>query len=134
MCGVALIHQFYTNHVSTNEFEDLQIEACNNVPGMVGISHIYNNVGIAFLYNGFADQAIEFFNKGLDYARHPNRIVQSLALLTNRLIAESYSYQHIDESKFYTIMRQIMDGMGKKKLPFIAADYALNLVSVAYHQ
>jgi len=129
-----LIEQFYTEHVFPEEFKDLQIEAVNNVPGMVGLSHIYNNVGLAYLYCGQATEAIDFFNHGLDYARSQDRIVQKLALESNKIIAESYSFVTIEEKRIRSLLRQIFDSMGTKKLPFLTADYVLNILAVAYQQ
>ncbi|MDR2942625.1 MAG: hypothetical protein LBV17_08560 [Treponema sp.] len=129
-----LVEQFYTDHVYPEEFKDLQIEAVNNVPGMVGLSHIYNNVGIAYLYCGQATEAVNFFNHGLDYAKNHDRIVQKLALESNKMIAESYSYNTVEEKRIRSLMRQIFDSMGIKKLPFLTADYVLNILAVAYQQ
>lgn len=129
-----LIEQFYTNHVRPEEFREMQLEAVNNVPGMVGLSHIYNNVGVAYLYSGHVLTAIDFFNKGMEYAKNQSRIVQYLALETNKMIAESYSYSPIDENRIRCLMRRLFDSMGKNRLPFLAADYALNMVAVAYKQ
>jgi hypothetical protein len=129
-----LIEQFYTDHVSPEEFKDLQTEAVNNVPGMVGLSHIYNNVGVAYLYCGQAAEAVNFFDHGLDYAKNQDRIVQKMALESNKMIAESYSFNTIEEKRIRFLMRQIFDGMGTKKLPFLTAGYVLNILAVAYRQ
>lgn len=129
-----LIEQFYTDYVKPEEFRELQLEAVNNVPGMVGLSHIFNNVGVAYLYCGHPETAIEFFDKGLEYARHQDRIVQNLALESNKLIAEKYSFCQIEEKRIWLLMRRIFDGMGLYRLPFLTADYALNILSVAYHE
>lgn len=94
-----LIEQFYSDSVSTEEFKDMSVEAINNVPGMVGLTHIFNNVGVAYLYCGRPTEAIEIFNRGLEYAKYQNRIVQKLALESNKLIAESYSFQTIEDRK-----------------------------------
>ncbi len=129
-----LIEQFYSEKVSIEQFREMSIEAINNVPGMVGLSHIFNNVGVAYLYCGLSDEAIEIFNKGLEYARFQNRTVQKLALESNKLIAECYSFCNIDENRIRFLVRQIFDGMGTNKLPFLSADYLLNILSVAYHK
>lgn len=129
-----LVEQFYTDYVRTDEFKDMQVEAINNVPGMVGLSHIYNNVGVAYLYNAQVDNAIEYFDKGLEYARNQDRIVQNLALESNKMIAESYSYCNVGENRIRFLMHRIFDGLGLKRLPFLAADYALNVLAVAYRQ
>lgn len=129
-----LVQQFYTDTIFPDQFRELQIEAINNVPGMVGMSHIYNNVGVAYLYCGLPEIAIDFFTKGLDYARYQDRIVQNLALESNRVIAESYSYNTVDERRLHYLFRRVFDGMGLNKLPFLAADFALNILAVAYRQ
>ena len=129
-----LIEQFYTNSVFPEQFKELYVEAINNVPGMIGITHIFNNAGVAFLYSGFATDAIEIFDKGLEYANRQHRIVQKLALESNKMIAESYSFQIIDENRIRSVMRQIFDGMGVNTLPFLGADYALNVLAVSLRQ
>lgn len=129
-----LIQQFYSAHVFPEEFRAMQQEAVNSVPGMVGLSHIYNNVGVAYLYCGDPYNAIDYFEKGLDYAKYQDRIVQRLALKSNRMVAESYSFSTVTRQEIYLLLRQIFDGMGLSQLPFLSADYVLNVLSVAYHQ
>lgn len=129
-----LVEQFYSDRVFPEEFRSMQIEAVNNVPGMVGMSHIFNNVGISYLYCGQASIAIDFFERGLNYAMYQDRIVQNLALESNKIIAESYSYVTIEENRLMLLMRRIFDGMGINKLPFLSADFALNIIAVAYRQ
>jgi len=129
-----LIEQFYTEKVFPEEFRDLQTEAVNNVPGMIGLSHIYNNVGVAYLYCGNASEAIDFFDRGLDYAVYQDRVVQRLALESNKIVAEDYSFNTVEETRIRSIVRHIFDGMGIKKLPFLAADFMLNVLAVAYRQ
>ncbi|MCI8399253.1 MAG: hypothetical protein HFF90_07620 [Oscillibacter sp.] len=129
-----LIEQFYTDRISPEEFRDLSIEAINNVPGMVGLTHIFNNVGIAYLYCGRPAEAIEVFDRGLEYAKFQNRIVQKLALESNKLIAESYSFCTADENSIRLLLRRLFDSMGAERLPFLSADYLLNILAVAYRQ
>ena len=129
-----LIEQFYTNNIHPEAFREMQVEAVNNVPGMVALSHLYNNVGVAYLYCGQTDTAIDFFDRGLEYARNNDRIVQKLAIESNKMLAENYSYTSIDENRIRLLMRRIFDGMGMTKLPFLAADYALNVLTVALKQ
>ena len=128
-----LVDQFSTNTVDSIKFKELQEEAIGGVPGMVGLSHIYNNVGIAFLYTGLAEIAIDYFNKGLDYASVDGRIVQYLALKINIAIAKCYSYDKIEEKDLRMLMRQTLDGIGYN-LPYIAARYTLNIISIAFSQ
>lgn len=97
------------------------------------MSHLLNNTGVAHLVTGNLDESLEYFEKGLQYARDSNRIVQKIAILCNIMIAKTYCYQMIEEAKLRKIMNLIFDGMGKK-LPLIAARYAMNIVSVALRQ
>lgn len=129
-----LVERFYSGSIDPELFRDLQVEAVNNVPGMVGLSHIFNNVGIAYLYCGRPEMAIDYFNEGLSYAVHQDRIVQHLALETNKMIAERYSFAFIDENRIRLIMRKIFASMGIHKLPFLSADFVLNVLAVACSQ
>lgn len=129
-----LVRQFDTDNVSVYDFLSLQEEAIYNVPGLVGMSHILNNTGAALLATGHPDQAIEYFNKGLDYAYRPERSIQKIALLSNRLIAKAYCFDQIKESELKLIMNQIFDNKEVLNLPFLSARYALNVVSVGFNQ
>lgn len=129
-----LVEQFYTDKVIPEQFSEMLMEAVNSVPGMIGLSHICNNTGVAYLYCGQAENAIEYFDRGIKYSKGNDRIVQNLALETNKMLAESYSYTVIDDNRMRFLMRRIVDGMGTNKLPFLAADYILNILSIAYKQ
>lgn len=129
-----LVRQFDTDNVSVYDFLSLQEEAIYNVPGLVGMSHILNNTGAALLTTGHPDQAIEYFNKGLDYAYRPERSIQKIALLSNRLIAKAYCFDQIKESELKLILNQIFDNKEVLNLPFLSARYALNVVSVGFNQ
>lgn len=129
-----LIEQFYSDKVYPNEFNDLLSEAINNVPGMVGLTHIYNNVGVAYLYSGQSDIAIDIFSKGIDHAVYQNRMLQKLALESNKMIAENYSFTIIEEKRIHFFFRQLFDSMGINKLPFLTADFALNVLSISLKQ
>lgn len=129
-----LVEQFYTDRVYPSMFKDLMNEAKTTVPGLVGLSHIYNNAGVACLYGGAPDEAIDYFNDGITYAANQHRIVQKLGLKSNKMIALSYSCVTIDENEIEALLRQIVDGMGINKLPFLSADYALNVIAIAFRQ
>ncbi len=104
-----LVRQFDTQTVSIYDFLALQEEAINNVPGLVGMSHILNNVGTAHLVNGSPEDAIEFYNKGLDYAYRPERRIQKIALLSNRAVAMTYCYDEVSEKELRQILNLIFD-------------------------
>lgn len=129
-----LVREFDTQTVSIYDFLTLQEEAINNVPGLVGMSHILNNVGTAHLVNGSPEDAIEFYNKGLDYAYRPERRIQKIALLSNRAVAKSYCYDKITEKELRQILNLIFDNKEVLNLPFLSARYALNIIAIAYNQ
>lgn len=129
-----LVRLFDTENININEFLRLQEEAVHNVPGLVGMSHVFNNVGVAHLMNGYPDESITFFDKGLDYAYRPERCIQKLSLLCNRLIANSYCYVNTNETEYFRIMNLIFDNHELLNVPFISARYAVNVVAVALSQ
>lgn len=126
-----LVRQFDTDSVNLMEFRALQQEAIHNVPGLVGMSHILNNTGVAHLMNGHPENAIEFFEKGLDYAYRPERCVQKIALLCNRLIAKAYVYDELEEKEILKIMDLIFYNKELLNIPFISARYAMNIVMLS---
>lgn len=129
-----LVRQFDTATVNVYDFQTLQQEALYNVPGLVGMSHIFNNSGVAHLVSGYPDLAIELFDKGLDYAYRPERCLQKIALLTNKAITNAYCYDKIDESELRQILNIIFDNIELQNIPFITARYALNIISLGYSQ
>ena len=129
-----LVRQFDTDSVSVYDFLTMQEEAVHNVPGLVGMSHILNNVGAALLTSGHPDQSIEFFDKGLDYAYRPERSIQKIALLSNRAIAKTYCFAHVEEKELKMILNLIFDNKEVLNLPFLSARYALNIVAIGFNQ
>lgn len=127
-----LVRDFDTDHVSVRNFLNLREEALNNVPGLVGMSHIYNNAGVALLMTGNPGDALPSLDAGLDYARQPERSVQKLAILSNRIIAKAYDLQPVDENELRRTMNLIFDNMGMEKLPFLSARYAMNILAAAF--
>lgn len=127
-----LVRYFDTDYININEFYDLLGDAVHNVPGLVGMPHIFNNVGVAHLITGYADQSIEYFDKGLNYAQRPERIIQKVALLCNKLIGKFYCHDKIDQIELRKILDMIFDNMELKNIPFISSRYALNIISIAF--
>lgn len=127
-----LVNQFYTNHIDVRRFCALQQEALNNVPGLVGMSLILNNTGVAHLYSGRPDDAISYFEKGLDYSRE--RIAQRLGLMTNIIIAKAYYLEKIEEREIRILLNYIFDNLGTDRLPFLAANYVANILAVTLAQ
>ena len=107
-------------------------EAIGDVPGLVGMPHIYNNTGLAYMMSAKPDHALELFDKGLVYAKSIDRQVQYLAILCNKLITKIYYGEHIDFSSINNAFKQIYDGMVRNsQLPFISARYVMNLFVIA---
>lgn len=127
-----LVRDFYSDSINKMAFRDLQSEAVANVPGLVGMSIIYNNTGVAHLYTGEPEEAIIYFRKGLDYSK--DRIVQKIGLMCNTLIAKDYCYQLVDEGELRKTLDYVFDNFGLMRLPFIAANYALNIIAIAIKQ
>ena len=128
-----LILQFNSEKVEPRNFKHLADKAVNDVHGLVGTSHIYNNAGVAYLISGNSNAAIDYFDKGYKYAQREDRTVQRVAIQVNQMIAKSYSFIKIKEEDIILNMRQIFDGMGNE-LPYLSACYALNVLSVAFKQ
>lgn len=129
-----LVRQFDTNQVSIYDFLTLQEEAIHNVPGLVGMSLILNNVGATLLTNGYPDEAINYFDKGLSYAYRPERSLQRISLLSNKIIAQSYCFQHVDENEIRKVLNFIFANNEVIKLPFLTSRYVLNILAVAFKQ
>lgn len=128
-----LVSQFYSDRVDWRQFRDMKNEATFNVPGLVGMSHLFNNAGVAYLVNGYPEEAMECFASGLRRAKDDSRMVQKIAIQCNILITRSYEYQHIDEAEFRRTLNLIIDGM-RGRLPFISARYVMNVIAVAFRQ
>ncbi len=124
-----IIQQFYKSDINLREFSSLQSEAINNVPGLVGMSYIYNNVGVAYLLSSYPEKAIDIFSKGLPYAH--DRIVQKLGLMSNLLIAKEYYMQDVPIKDITSLFRLIFDCNIVRDLPFIAANYVINSISIS---
>lgn len=127
-----LVRDFDTDHISVRSFLNLREEALNNVPGLVGISHIYNNAGVSLLMTGNPGDALPSLIAALDYARQPERSVQKLAILSNIIIAKAYDLQPVDENELRRTLNLIFDNMGIEKLPFLSARYAMNIIVAAF--
>lgn len=127
-----LVHSFYTDRVNTRVFHELQQQAICDVPGMVGMSIILNNVGVAYLYKKDFGEAMTFFKKGLDYSKE--RIVQKVGLQSNILITKASAYEEINETEIKIVLDAVLANFSKEYLPFIAANYIMNLLAIALEQ
>lgn len=128
------VRQFDTSTLDVNGFIDLQAEALNAVPGLVGMSHIINNAGAALLTYGQPEASIVHFKKALDYTIRPERAIQDIAVRSNMAIAMRQSYVYIKETELRKILDKIFLNQSVLNLPFLSARYALNIISIAYSQ
>lgn len=127
-----LVRQFDHGNIYAKQFSEMLGEAISDVPGLVGMSHIYNNTGIAYMMSAKPDYALELFDKGLEYADSIDRKVQYFAMICNKLITKSYYGEHIEFQDIKYILTQIFDGMVRNsQLPFISARYVMNLLVIA---
>lgn len=127
-----LVRQFDHGNIYAKQFSEMLGEAISDVPGLVGMSHIYNNTGIAYMMSAKPDYALELFDKGLEYADSTDRQVQYFAMICNKLITKSYYGEHIGFQDIKYILTQIFDGMVRNgQLPFISARYVMNLLVIA---
>ena len=124
-----LVNQFYTNKVNAWKFKELQSEAKNDIPGLVGMSYLYNNAGVSLLYTGEPDEAIDYFEKGIQYARE--RPAQKFGLETNILIAKDYMSKKIDENEIRVLTKRLIDSLGTEEVPFLTSNYIANILSIA---
>lgn len=127
-----LVHSFYTDRVNTRNFHELQQQAICDVPGMVGMSIVLNNVGVAYLYKKDFAEAITFFKKGLDYSKA--RIVQKIGLQSNLLITKACAYEKVEEKELKIVFDAVLANFSKDYLPFIAANYIMNILVIALEQ
>lgn len=127
-----LIHQFSLDRISINDFCELEGKAVYDTPGLVLMAHIINNVGVAYLFEHFIENAIEEFIRGIDYSK--NNHIQNLALRSNKLIAEALSFCDFNEKEARSILRTIFGtpSLGLKRMPFLTAQYALNVIACAF--
>lgn len=127
-----LIHQFSLDRISINDFCELEGKAVFDTPGLVLMAHIINNVGVAYLFEHFIDNAMEEFNRGIEYAK--NNHIQNLALRSNKIIAEALCLCEFNEKEARNILRTIFGtpSLGLKRMPFLTAQFALNVVASAF--
>lgn len=131
----SLVLSFETNQIEVENFRELIGEAVCEVPGLVGMSHIYNNLALAELMTGNLENANNAFSHGIEYAKRQDRIVQRIGIEMNCMLAKSYYKESIAEKDILRILKQIEDGMCKRDvLPFISARYILNMLVIALRE
>lgn len=126
----SIIHQFSLDKINLNNFIDLEKRARTNTPGLALMSHIINNVGVAYLFERDFIGAIMSFDRGLKYSG--NTDIQELALRSNRISAVILSGEKFDDKEAYRIMERIFSpSLGLKRMPFLTAQFALNVLACA---
>lgn len=127
-----LVRQFDSENIYAGQFIEMLGEAVSDVPGLVGMPHLYNNTGIAYMMSANPDRALELFDKGLEYSNSIERQVQHFAILCNKLITQSYYGEKIEFSSINRLFTQVFDGMVRNnQLPFISSRYIMNLFVIA---
>ncbi|NDV93575.1 hypothetical protein D0T84_01410 [Dysgonomonas sp. 521] len=126
-----LTNQFYTDQIGINQFEAMKETALFNVPGLVGMSIILNNVGVAYLYSGKLELAIDILNKAKDYAKTENRVTQELGILCNLMVVKDYYGEDINEKEIYSVLRRIFDHFDIQKGAFLSANYITNIIAIS---
>lgn len=129
-----IVKQFDTYDISIDDFIKLQNEALSKVPGMVGLSHIHNNTGASFMTKQHYEQAINAFEEAEKYAFRPERCVQNVAIVSNKLVAQACCHYKIEERALLRALDKIFDNNELLNLPFLSARYALNIIAVALNQ
>ena len=127
-----LIHQFSKNRININDFCELEGKATYDTPGLALMAHIINNVGVAYLFEHYIDSAIESFERGLRYVT--NNHIQELALRSNLIAAKALGFYDFNEVEAKNILRIIFgtSSLGLKRMPFLTAHYALNVIASAF--
>ncbi len=124
-----LIHQFSQNAIKINDFNLLEGKATHDTPGLALMAHIINNVGVAYMFEMFLSDAIDKFTYGLQFAKNDH--IQQLALKSNRLCAKCLAFIETDEKEVRQILNEIFTpSLGFKRLPFLTAQFALNVLAV----
>lgn len=124
----SLLSDFYSNRVYVSDFEELRDRALHNVPGLVGMSTVLNNVGVSFLYNNRFEEAIEWFTKGQSYDK--DRHTQQIGLKTNLMIARSMLGDDIKEAEIKNLIIENIHSFTEKQA-FLGASYLLNILIIA---
>ena len=130
----ALTYSFYTDSLDLVKFYDMLAEAISNVPGIAGMSILYNNVGTALLYNRSPEEALNKYRTGLDFATNFNRPAQRIGLIGNLAISESLLGNKHSTDDLIKSANDIIYMPNAQTLPFIQINGLLNLLAVAIYE
>ena len=129
-----LTYSFYTNNMDISKFNDLLGEATSNVPGLAGMSILYNNAGTAELYNRDPETALIRYKEGLDYAKANNRPAQRIGLIGNIAISETLLGIKHELSYYIRSIYDIINMPNTSNLPFIQANGLMNVLAAAIYE
>lgn len=120
-----LLSYFYNEEISLSSFDEMLARAQSNVPGLVGMSTILNNVGVAHLYHSQLTDAIECFEKGL---RHHPDPTKELGLRANLLTAKARAGQKEDEIAIRNLVEHAVIHFGPGPFAFLGANNLINIL------
>ncbi|MDE7168154.1 MAG: hypothetical protein K2O28_04820 [Clostridia bacterium] len=130
----ALTYSYYTNSLDIGKFKSMLSEAVVNVPGLTGMSILYNNVGTAELYNRNPFEALANYQIGLDNATALNRPSQRIGLIGNIAIAETLLGKKHSTDYFVNAKNSIIHMPNTKSMPFIQINGLMNILAVALYE
>lgn len=120
-----LVNSFYEERIVQARFDDMLAKARSDVPGLVGMATIWNNVGVAYLYNSRNEEAAECFEKGLKH--HPAH-TQQLGLMCNLLVAKYRAGEKAAEADVRNAVEHSMLHFGPGPFAFLGANNLINLL------
>jgi len=122
-----LVNSFYEDHVSVSRFQDLLSKARADVPGLLGMSTLWNNAGVAFLYGSRYVEAVECFQKGL---RHRPDLTKQLGLMANLIIAKALAGEQVNESEIRAAVNHALIHFSSADNAFLAANNLMNVLKI----
>jgi len=123
-----LTNFFYEDHVSQAEFDEMLDRAQSDVPGLVGMSTLWNNVGVSHLYNSKNSEAVECFQRGLSY--YPDHTKQ-LGLMSNLLVAKFRAGEMLTEHEVRNAIEHCMMYFGSGRFAFLGANNLINILKAS---
>ncbi len=123
-----LVNSFYNTEIVLPAFDDMLARARSDVPGLLGMSTIWNNVGVAYLYHSRIQEAIECFQRGLE---HHTDSTKSLGLRCNLLTAKARAGQCVDEAQIRILVEHAILHFGPGPLAFLGANNLINILKAS---
>lgn len=120
-----LVNSFYDNEISLSAFNDMLARARSDVPGLLGMSTLWNNVGVAHLYHSRLSDAIECFERGLKHHMDP---AKELGLRCNLLMTKARAGQQEEEAKIRVLVEHAVMHFGPGPFAFLGANNLINIL------